>query len=261
MEVVRLEGGWTCDTFAVDGVWIVQVARSPYAAAMLRKQARVLPALAPRVPAAVPIPAWRAEEPPTMAYRLIDGVDCDRAPAAGWPEQLGRFLAALHAIPPAALGLPALDAGALREQARVDVARLHAVVAPRLAPAERVRAAAFVAALLDDDRHWRFEVGTVHGDLGPEHVLVSPAGDLVGVIDWEEVGAGDPVFDLAWWLHARPELGQRVLAARGALDDGARDRAALWFALMPWDEVEHGVLTGDDEEVEAGLAGVRARLP
>ena len=145
---------------------------------------------------------------------------------------------------------------------RADLARMHAHVAPRLSPAERARADALVAGLVDDDRNWRFELVVTHGDLGPDHVLVDPAGALAAVIDWEDVGAGDPAGDFAWWLHAMPSASERALAAYGVpSDERFRARAAGLFAVMPWHDVEHGVETGDPESIAAGLAGIRARLP
>ena len=57
---------------------------------------------------------------------------------------------------------------------------------------------------LDDDENWRFATCLTHGDLGPEHVLVSASGDLAGVIDWEETSVGDPAWDFACLLHAWP---------------------------------------------------------
>jgi aminoglycoside phosphotransferase (APT) family kinase protein len=201
---------------------------------------RVLPLLAPRLGVAIPQPELVSVDPVAIAYRKLAGEPCDRAPAGAWPEHLGRFMRELHAIAPGDLGL----------------------AVPRLSPAERARADAVIAALVDDDRNWRFELASTHGDLGPEHVLVDPAGGLAAVIDWEDVGAGDPAGDFAWWLHAMPGASERMLAAYGVpSDEQLRTRAACLFAVMPWHDVEHGVETGDPELISAGLTGLRARLP
>jgi hypothetical protein len=80
------------------------------------------------------------------------------------------------------------------------------------------------------------------------------------VIDWEEVGMGDPVADFAWMLHAAPGPGERALAAYGGPPDTRfRERGRVRFLLMPWHEVEYGLDTGKDEFVESGIAGVRER--
>ena len=48
--------GWTCDTYDVDGRWIVKFPRTEYAEEMLRKQSALLPRLAGRLPVAIPTP-------------------------------------------------------------------------------------------------------------------------------------------------------------------------------------------------------------
>jgi aminoglycoside phosphotransferase (APT) family kinase protein len=119
-----------------------------------------------------------------------------------------------------------------------------------------------LGAYLDDDRVWSLAVATTHNDLGPEHVLVTPTGDLAGIIDWEEVGPGDPAADFAWWLHAMPDAGQRMLPAYGGEPDRSFcDRSRIAFALMPWHDIEHGISTGDKALLASGLAAARARLP
>jgi aminoglycoside phosphotransferase (APT) family kinase protein len=260
---VRHEGGWTSETLEAGGR-IVQLARTPHAAETLRRQARVLPELAPRLPAPIPRPELVSAEPAAIAYRKLDGAPCDpcgAAPGGPWPEQLGRFLRALHVVSPAAIGLPPATPAELRARVRADLARMRAHVAPRLPAAELARADLILAALLDHDSRWQFPVGVTHGDLGPEHVLVDPDGALAGVIDWEDVGAGDPAWDFAWWLHAMPVAGDRALVAYGGPTDvGFRLRAACLYTLMPWHEVEHGIETGDPSLIESGIAGARARL-
>ena len=69
-------------------------------------------------------------------------------------------------------------------------------------------------------------------------------------------------FDLAWILHAWPNIGARVLGAYGgAPDDRFLTRARFAFMLMPWHEVKYGRQSDLPEFVRSGLAGVRDRLP
>ncbi|HYJ60722.1 MAG TPA: phosphotransferase, partial [Actinomycetota bacterium] len=257
--------GWTCDTYevtAADGaVWIVQSPRTAYAAERLRAQAALLPELAHGVSATIPTPAVPLGDPPLLIYPRIEGVPCDEAGGGIWPERLGRFLYDLHAVPPEFVGLRALTPARLREATRATCADLAAGVLPSLGLDERARAEAMLGALLDDDEMWRFAPVLTHGDLGPAHVLVTSAGDLAGIIDWEEAALDDPVVDLAWWLHAAPASGERALEAYGGAPDRRfRDRARIRFALMPWHEVAYGLGAGGPAFVESGLAGVRDRL-
>jgi aminoglycoside phosphotransferase len=51
----------------------------------------------------------------------------------------------------------------------------------------------------------------VHGDYGPNNVLLDPAtADITGVLDWEWAHAGDPAEDLAWceWIVRMHHPGQ-----------------------------------------------------
>jgi len=256
----RLEGGWTSDTFEVEG-WIVQIARSAYASDRLRHQARVLPRLAPHLATPIPSPELIAEQPTAVRYRKLEGVPSDEAPRGLWPEQLGAMLRSLRDLDPAAIGIELVAPAILRERQRTVCDGLRTDVVPRLEPHERAAAHALLDAFLDE-RHWCFTPTLAHADLGPEHVLVDAAGNLAAVIDWEELDIGHPVGDFTWWIHARPEIGSRMLHGCGQpIDDAALARARLAYAVMPWYEVDHGIRTGDDAAIASGLAGVRDRMP
>ena len=253
-EVRAIGTGWTVDTYEVDGDWIVQFPRDARAAERLRAQIETLPELAAELSALVPEPTHVNQAMPAIAYRKIDGAPLDEAPDGLWPERLGRFLYDLHLMPPEYVGL------------RGGWGRRHARRAPNGArrvprtgrcrcsnparPGTSVRAS---SAYLDDDDLWRFAPCLVHGDIGPEHVLVSAHGDLVGVLDWEELTVDDPVADFAWLLNERPEQGERALAAYGGAPDPAfRMRGAFRWALMPFHEVVYGLDSGQDGFVAAG---------
>jgi aminoglycoside phosphotransferase (APT) family kinase protein len=263
LEIRTLEpvpGGWTSSTYRLNEEWIVQVPSSAYATDRLRAQIGFLAELGHELSALVPVPERVSADPPAMAYRAIVGVPFDRAPDGIWPERLGRFLYDLHLTPPEFVGLRGSAASAVR----TDVARLletmRTRVLPLLEPAERAAFGDAFDRFLADDELWRFAPCLTHGDLGPEHVLVTPAGDLAGVIDWEELAVGDPVWDHAWLLNAVPEIGERVLAAYGGPPDPTfRRRAGFSFRLMPFHEVLHGLDTGDERFVVNGIAGIRAR--
>lgn len=257
--------GWTCDTFEVTTArgerWIVQSPRSSYAAERLRAQGEALPGLATEVSAPVPSPVAPVGEPPLLIYRAIDGVACTDGPDGLWPERLGRFLFDLHAVPPEFAGLRAEGASTCRERERAALEELLDRVSPVFEAGERDRVRAVARDLIEDDALWALAPVVTHGDLGPEHVLVTPAGDLAGVIDWEEISVDDPAVDLAWWLHAMPGEGERILGAYGgAPDRGFGERARLRFLIMPWHEIAYGLAAGGETFVASGLAGARERL-
>ena len=258
--VTPIGDGWTVDTYDVDGEWIVQFPRSDYAADRLRSQMRVLPELAAELSAMVPAPVYTNMEIPAMAYHRLAGLPLDRAPDGLWPERLGRFLYDLHLMPPEYVELRGRNASAVRAELSEELAEHRTAVLPLLEPDEATRFGERFTAFIDREDCWRFSACLVHGDIGPEHVLVSDTGDLVGVLDWEELDVGDPVSDFAWLLHARPDDGERVLGAYGgAPDQTFAERAAFRFFLMPFHEVMYGLQIDDPAFVASGIAGIRAR--
>jgi len=258
--VTPIGDGWTVDTYDVDGEWIVQFPRSDYAADRLRSQMRVLPELAAELSAMVPAPVYMDTEIPAMAYHRLSGLPMDQAPDGLWPERLGRFLYDLHLMPPEYVELRGRNAAAVRAELSEELAEHRATVLPLLEPDEAARFGERFTAFIDREDYWRFSACLVHGDIGPEHVLVSDTGDLVGVLDWEELAVGDPVSDFAWLLHARPDDGERVLGAYGgAPDQTFAERAAFRFFLMPFHEVAYGLEVDDPSFVASGIAGIRAR--
>ncbi len=257
-----VEGGWTCDTYLVGGSWIVQLPRTPYAEERLRRQIDVLPELAREVSTAVPMPELVSLDPVCMGYRAIEGVPCDAITTDGiWPERLGRFCYDLHVTPPEFLGMRATSAAAVRDASLAEWSRLRDVARPHLTSAEVGAASTSLDRIFADPSVWSFAPCVTHGDLVAEHVLVTASGDLAGVLDWEEVAMSDPARDFGWFLHAAPPAGERMLAAYGgAPDAGFLQRAALWFALMPLHELEHGVETGRGDLVASGAERFVERL-
>lgn len=256
-----LGDGWTCFTYLVDGRWVVQFPRGAHGRRTMVKQLDLLPGLATEVSAPIPQPLHVSRDPLMMAYRLIPGEPFDRMPADGvWPERLGRFLYDLHLCPPEFVGMRARSAATVRDGYAAQLATFREQVFPLLEPEERRMFGDRFDAHLADDDAWRFASCLVHADLGPEHVLVHPNGDLAGVIDWEEAAIGDPAWDFAYLVHAFPEQGERALAAYGGPPDPAfRDRMRFTFRLMPWHEVVHGLESVQDSFVISGLEGVRSR--
>jgi aminoglycoside phosphotransferase (APT) family kinase protein len=263
--------GWDCFTYRVDDEWIVQLPRLPIAERTLERQLRLLPELAREVSGAVPVPELVSFDPPVMGYRAIEGVSVAEAPvpdAGILPERLGRFLYDLHIVPLEFLGLRGPVAPVWRERLEADLDDFRQRVVPlldrgdALDAGEAGRADARFGAYLDDDRHFRFPDSFVHQDLGPEHVLMTPSGDLAGVIDWGDAGPGDPAIDFGWILQHAPEIGERALAAYGgAPDETFLARAAFYDAIGPWHDVTYGLDNDLPAFVERGLAGLRDRLP
>jgi aminoglycoside phosphotransferase (APT) family kinase protein len=247
---VHIEQGWDSIAELVDGTWLDRRPRRPAVAEALRRECRFMPWLAPQLPLAVPVPRVLSDDPLVVRHALVPGEPLT-APTAAHGRTLGAFLRALHDVPvgeASARGLaPADDPQELAE-------RFRSTVLPLVGEVHRPAAARLLLSLVTTPADT-----VVHGDLGPEHVLVIDD-HLSGVIDFTDARIGDGALDLAWALHGTPrEFGDAFAACYRPTDD-QWDRALLWHRLGPWHAVEHGLQDGDGDEVRSGLDGVHRRL-
>ena len=238
-------------------------------------EVRLLPVLAPALPVAVPVPEWEGEPSricpwPFYGYRKVEGSELDLdalGPSAvrRLAEHLGGFLAALHAFPAgqaAELGVPM--AGRERYEQQRDA------VLPSLGrlmePAEYSAVEAWWEAFLEDARNWSFAPALVHGDLGPEHLLLDERGALTGVIDFGEVRIGDPAADFAaLGASIGADFAHAVLTAyrrRSSLaDDDLSRRAALMAQLLRFTTINAALRLPESPQVptlETAVAKLRA---
>ncbi|MFT4626564.1 MAG: aminoglycoside phosphotransferase (APT) family kinase protein [Myxococcota bacterium] len=240
--VEALGEGWDSQAFRVDGTWVFRFPKRDDVVPHLRQEIAVLPRLS--LPIRKPEFAWIGEPGgdvpvPFVGYRQIPGTPLGELPldALDVPAVLHNLLDALDAIhatpltgPVAAVqgwapGPPvvaSLDEAGLSSEPLVQ----WAVTRLRDPGPERV---------------------LLHDDTGPEHVLMQD-GAPIGLIDWGDLGVGDPARDLVGllaWSGVEPlrealdrtgadpalldrAIGRRVYYALGAWRDGLRfDRADM----------------------------------
>jgi aminoglycoside phosphotransferase (APT) family kinase protein len=272
---LRLLGvGWDNTAYLVGADIVFRFARRQSAAALLEREARILPLLAPHLP--VPIPAPRFIGPPTSAYpytfigypylhgEIASDLALSGAERAALAAPLGAFLRALHGIP--------IDA-AIRAWAPGDeIARNDlAGRAPALSDRLRANAAALdeaeVRTLIAQVERlamtpaWAAPSRWVHGDLYPRHLLLDEARRFVGVIDWGDVHLGDPALDLslAWTflpVAAHPIFREHYGPIDPATWDRARFRAIHYGAIL----AEYGRAEGIAPLLDLGIATLRRAL-
>ncbi|MCU0308361.1 MAG: phosphotransferase [Thermoleophilia bacterium] len=229
-RVEPLGAGWDNTAHRVNGDLVFRFPRRAVAAAPIRTEAGLLPALAPRLPLPVPVPRWVAAPGPRFpwpfaGYRMLAGAPApgarlDGSGRAALAAPLGTFLRVLHAVPveeARALGAPPdtlrrLDAAHRLPGLRERAAAAHALglvddPAGLIALAERAAAVAGPRPL-----------APVHGDLHASHLLVRD-GALAGIIDWGDVHVGDPAGDLGIVLGFLPPPARPAfLAAYGPVE-------------------------------------------
>lgn len=232
LELIPVVGGWDNQQFRLGDELAVRMPRTPRAPDLLRHEQKWLTELAGRLP--LPIPALvRVGEPselfehPWSVVRWVEGEPADRGPITDpdSADALAQFLLALHHEAPD--GVSVTERGAPRLVSQQDFERWLSVLGdhPSVEGAREVWQQAVAASA------WRGAPQVVHGDLHPANVVVRN-GSLAGVIDFGDLGAGDPAADLsaAWILLPGTAIG-RFLDVYQRLDDADLARSRGWAVL------------------------------
>ncbi|MFJ5611914.1 aminoglycoside phosphotransferase family protein [Streptomyces sp. NPDC093221] len=232
LELRPVDGGWDNQLWRLGEELAVRLPRTPRAPALLAKERRWLPLLAPRLPLPVPTPV-RDGEPsarfprPWAVTRWVPGSPADLTPIGRGEhaaDALAGFLTALHRKAPAdapanpdrGVPLKSLADGFDQGVAALAEGGLDARLADG---ARRVWADAVAAPESTAPPTW------LHGDLHPANVVVTD-GTLAGVIDFGELCAGDAANDLgAAWLLLPAGAAPRFFAAYGRTDPATIRRA------------------------------------
>ncbi|MFE9233208.1 aminoglycoside phosphotransferase family protein [Cellulosimicrobium funkei] len=205
------------------------------------KERRWLPVLAPRLPLPVPTPV-RHGEPSAHLPRhwtvmtWVPGEPLDHGTITRGEhaaDALAGFLRALHVAAPADAP-SSTDRGAHPRDVTDGFEGFLRAVAPADSAAVRSVWADAVAAPA-----WKGPPVWVHGDLHPANVVVAN-GTLAGVVDFGDLFAGDPAWDLAAaWVLLPAGTAARFFDAYAPADDAAVRRArglaalkALFLLLM-----------------------------
>ncbi|GAA0970994.1 aminoglycoside phosphotransferase family protein [Actinocorallia libanotica] len=194
------------------------------AAELLLKEYAWLPSLAARLPLPVPVPQRLGEPSALFPQRWIvttwvPGEPADRAPVtcgAEAADALAAFLTALHQPAPDRAPAGRDRGGPLPHYTEGFAAGLAwAAEAGLISDPDAVRAVWDDAAAAPG---WDGPALWLHGDLHPANVLTTD-GTISGVIDFGDMFAGDPAYDLA--------------AAWILLPDGAIDRFHAAYRPIP----------------------------
>ncbi|MBO9627547.1 MAG: aminoglycoside phosphotransferase family protein [Microbacterium sp.] len=245
--------GWDNAIWRLGDDLVVRVPRRQLAVPLIAHEQRALPEIAPRLAALgvrtpVPVVAGRPGDLfpwPWSVTPWIDGTTAlgrPRGENAGWAPLLASTLGALHTAAPADAPLNPFRGGPL--SLRDDAVR------PRLAqfPERAALADAWDAGLsvpVGTERVW------IHGDLHPGNVVVGADG-LAALIDFGDVTAGDPAYDLAvaWMLFDADGRATFRTATGDRYDDATWVRARAWAAYIAL-----VLLTQSDDRPEYLAAG------
>ncbi|MFJ6432763.1 aminoglycoside phosphotransferase family protein [Streptomyces sp. NPDC091416] len=228
LAVREVQGGWGNQMWRLGDELAVRMQRMDPTPELQLNERRWLPVLAPRLPLPVPTPV-RSGEPSERfpkhwtVMTWVPGEPLDQGSISRGDhaaDTLADFLRALHVAAPADAPV-STDRGA--HPGNCTDAFEHFVEAVALGDR-----AAEVRAVWDDAvaaRAWEGPPVWVHGDLHPANVVVSD-GTLAGIVDFGDMCAGDPAWDLAAaWVLLPEGAASRFFDAYAHADDAAIRRA------------------------------------
>jgi aminoglycoside phosphotransferase (APT) family kinase protein len=253
--VDEFDDGWDTRATLVEGRWVERTPRRPENEPQVRREASLMPWLAPMLPLPVATPWIVSEHPLTVRHALIMGGPCPGT-SARHGQLVGEFLSVLHRVDAdEAVRHGAPDAEESFGAAQAIRDRMATHVLPMLP--EHVRSVGY--GLLERMATAPPEPRLVHGDLGPAHIRVVGE-DVGGVIDWGDCCVGDPALDLSWTLYGSARPFAESLASAYRPTEEQVERARDWHVVGPWHEVLYGLDTRQHGFVESGLSGVVLRL-
>jgi len=236
-ETLTLIGrGWDNTVWLAEHRWAFRFPRREIAVPLVARELATLPALAPRLPLAIPAPVFGGQPTddypwPFLGAESIPGREpafapLDDAARVRAARPLGKFLRALHGSP-APDELPEDPNGRANMTVRVEWTERRLAHGKELGLWGALPAAKPVldAALAAPPTHVRV---LTHGDLHFRHVLVDDSGALTGVIDWGDVGRSDPGIDLVLpWCLLPPDARPTFFEAYGGPPGGSAERGRL----------------------------------
>lgn len=242
--LVKVAEGWDSEVWRLGDDLAVRLPRRAVAAPLVLNEQRVLPHIARRLaPLGIRVPAPLVHGIPEdrfpWAWSVVPWIDgasaleLSRAERDPWAAALGGALRALHTEAPADhpqnpfRGHPLATRSDTVEQ-RLRVLRDTEVLdSPSAAALRSVWETGLAASQWAEAPVW------IHGDLHPGN-LVSDDGSLTGIIDFGDVTAGDPAYDLAVAWLAFDSAGRRRFrgATEDRYDDDTWTRARSWAAAV-----------------------------
>jgi aminoglycoside phosphotransferase (APT) family kinase protein len=239
LELSHLTDGWDCAIWRLGHSYVVRLPiRPPAVRRLLNEQnwmAIATAAVVRDTDVAIPrivhrgVPDAEYDRPWSIETWIpgLAALDIPIADRIGWAEPLAAALRALHL--PAPAGYPENPAHGVPLAERDETIRGHLATVGESGVTERVDAL---------ERMWQAGIDAVpfgepavwmHGDLHAGNVVADSAGRL-GLIDFGDVTAGDPAYDLASaWLVLGPEE-RAPFRVRYGGDDALWVRARAWAA-------------------------------
>ena len=230
LPIQFLESGWDNAMFRLGDKLSMRLPRRQAAAKLIEHEQTWLPQIANNLAIAVPTPYRIGKPTSNYPWRWsilpwLEGITADREPPNTDAAELwGAFLRSLHTTAPANAPHNPVRGVPLKER--------HTNLLPRMQRLERSSSVSqtiknmWYKALdtpIDVKAKW------LHGDLHPGNILAKD-GDIVGVIDWGDLTAGDVATDLAsiWMLFPGRTAREKAISRYGNISHATLLRAKGW---------------------------------
>ncbi|MHC6221203.1 aminoglycoside phosphotransferase family protein [Arthrobacter sp. MMS24-S77] len=229
--------GWDNVIYRLGEDWAVRLPRREAAAQLVLHEQQYVQTYARRSPVPLPSPVHSGRPSADYPWHWsvtpwLPGISAALVPQAtrnAAAEDMAAFLTAIHVPAPPDAPVNPFRGVPLETRSGAVLDRLNAsgryLEAPRL---RELWSGACSVPPWDGPRLW------LHGDLHPANVLLRPDGRLAAVLDFGDLGAGDPAVDLAVaWLMFDADARHRFMAAFGpAVHAATWSRARGWAVLF-----------------------------
>lgn len=253
----------------------IRFPRSEAAAEQMALQADLLPHLRGFLSPAVPLYERRGEASrewphgwyaaPQIAGRPMRAAAINDENIERLVRGLAQFLFELHQFPLARARSRGLaPPRRWRERAEQLARESAAALRPLLRFSEHARIRRWWRRFLDDDAAWSYEPVVVHAGLGERQLLLDAMlRDLIGVVGWDSVQAGDPAADFAAVVDAYgSDFGWRVMTRYGEIggdvDAGLFRRVREQGVAARFREVVDAAAGGDERRIASAVEALRA---
>lgn len=261
--------GQNNDVLFVNESLVFRFPRTDKVAGSFHSQIIALEQLAQRLPLPIPVPLYKNLDA-THVSRIFFGyprltgesMQAETLAALEAPvhnriaDQLAQFLKALHSTTAHDIGvnLPLRDTRDEWEKMFEDFRR-H--LFSHMRPDAQDDVTQTFKNALNSPNQFDYRPALRHGDFGGTNILIDPAnGNVTGILDFDDLGWGDPAVDAGAIATTGTAFFERMCETYPEMANHRR-RAAFISSTYALQEALFGVLAGDDEAFESGIANYR----
>jgi aminoglycoside phosphotransferase (APT) family kinase protein len=265
-----LGSGFSSVAVETGGGIVFRIAQTAAAGARYAKERLHLPALKAHLPVAIPHPEWYSAVSPgfpngVIGYRKLPGspLEPDKlrtlAEAKQRADQIAGIILALHRVPTNVISLhDDFDARHREWAAQRDI--VLPALRSTLEPDEFQAVADWWDEFLADGVMRDYVPALQHGDLWFGNMLVEN-GQITGLVDFENLAAGDPALDFVPQLYLGQKFFDQVVVAYrargGILNENFDHRLRSLWAAREFGGLQFAIEHDDVEEFTDSIAKIR----